>query len=86
MEEVVKSQESTDKIIVSASHTETLIISFSSLEYTISEDAGPVEVCLTTSAVISEGFTVVLLAQQSIPAIASGEKHFNMIIMLKSIF
>lgn len=59
--------------IIPAPHTETLIISFSSLEYTISEDGGPVEVCLTTSSVVAEGFTVVLLAQQSLPAIASGE-------------
>ena len=52
-----------------------LTISFSSPEFTVPEDGGPVEVCLTTSSVVAEDLTVVLLALESLPVDATGKKQ-----------
>ena len=54
------------------SYLTDISISFTSTEYTAAEDGGPVEVCLTTSAVLAEPATVVLLALESLPVDAKG--------------
>jgi hypothetical protein len=54
-----------------------LTISFSSPEFTVPEDGGPVEVCLTTSSVVAEDLTVVLLALESLPVDATDGQDFT---------
>ena len=54
-----------------------IIVSFSSPEIVTPENRGSVEICLTTSEVLSQPLTVVVLAQESVPADAGGMCNYS---------
>ena len=61
-----------DKSIIFLLNSADITVSFSSPENVTPENGGSVEVCLTTSEVLSQPLTVVVLAQENVPADARG--------------